>query len=64
MREWDGQGGKGTKWESNEREILIEEATIGLERNLVLGKFPRICRMTPAKTPSNSGQGTRTSLPL
>ena len=30
------------EWESNEREILIERASVGLGRNLVLRKVPRI----------------------
>ena len=42
MREWDVRGWRGMEFESNEREILIERDTIGLRRNLVLGKFPRI----------------------
>ena len=35
-----GQIGGGMEWESNESDILIEGAIIGLGRNLVLGKFP------------------------
>ena len=31
-----------TERKSNEREILIEEANMGIRRNLVLGKFPGI----------------------
>lgn len=31
-----------TKWESNERGILIEGAIIGLRKTLVQGKFPGI----------------------
>lgn len=34
--------GRETKWENNEREMLIERVTIGLGKNLILGKFPRI----------------------
>ena len=42
MREHDSRGGRGMKWESNEKEILVEKATMGLGSNLVVGKFPRI----------------------
>lgn len=35
MRERDGQVGKGTEWESNERDILVEVTIMGLGRNLV-----------------------------
>ena len=45
------------KNESKVRDILIEGAIKGLARNLALGKFPGICKMTPAKTPSNRGEG-------
>ena len=36
------------EWKSNEREVLIERVTMGLERNLVLGKSQEYTRMTPA----------------
>ena len=42
----EGQRGRARK------DILIEEAIMGLRRNLVLGTFPGI----PTKTPSNSGE--------
>ena len=43
---------------SSERDILIERPTMALGENLVLGKSPQeSTRMTPAKTPSNSGEG-------
>ena len=36
MREQDGPEGERTKRESNERDILVVEAIMGLERNLAL----------------------------
>ena len=48
----------------NEKDILIEGAIVGLGRNQGLGKFPGSTRITPAKTLSNSGEGTWTDLPL
>ena len=33
--------------DSNERSILVEGAIMGLERNLVLGKFPGIHKDDP-----------------
>ena len=39
-RDQVGPVGAGMERESNERDILIEGAIMGLERNLVLGKFP------------------------
>ena len=45
------QGGRvmgGTEWDSNERDMWIEEAIMGLGRNLVLGKFPRIHKVDPS----------------
>ena len=36
------------EWESNEREILIERATVGLGRKLALRKFPRIYKDNPS----------------
>ena len=45
------------EWESNEREILIERATMELGRNMMLGKSPRIHNNDPAKTTSNTGKG-------
>ena len=36
MRVQDARVGEGAKWESNERDLLIEEAIMGLGRNLVL----------------------------
>ena len=50
--------------ENNERDILIERATMGLGRNLLLVKSPEFTRMTPAKTPSIGGKGTCTGFPL
>lgn len=37
-----------TEWKSHEREILIEKATVGIGRNLVLVKFPRIHKDGPS----------------
>ena len=37
-----GRDGRETKWENNEREILIERATMGLGRDLLQRKVPRI----------------------
>lgn len=37
--EWDSQDGEKKDTESKERDILIEEAIVGLARNLVLEKF-------------------------
>ena len=48
---------KKDKDESKERDILIEGAIMGLARNLTLGKFPGIHKMTPAMTLSNRGGG-------
>lgn len=42
LRDQDSQGGRGTEWGSSEREILIEPATMILQRNPVVEKFPRI----------------------
>ena len=39
--------GGGTEWESNERDILIERATMGLGRILVLRNYPRIHKNDP-----------------
>ena len=48
MREEDGKVGEALEWESNERDILIEEAITGLGRILVLGKFPGIHKSDPS----------------
>ena len=40
--------GEGTKRESKERDILIKGAITGLERNLALGKCPRIHKEAPS----------------
>ena len=58
MRECDGLDGRGTEWERNEREILIERATVYLGRNLVLGKFQKSTTVITAKTPSSSEGGS------
>ena len=42
MREQEGQVEGGTDRDSNEKDILIEGAIMGLGRNLVLGKFSGI----------------------
>ena len=42
MREKDGHIAGGTERESNGRDILIEDAIMGLRRNLELAKFPGI----------------------
>ena len=55
MREWDGQDGGRTERKSKETDIFFEQAIMVLARNLALGKFPGIHRMTPAKVLSNSG---------
>ena len=47
MREWDGQDEGRTERESKETDIFIEQAIMVLARNLALGKFPGIHRMTP-----------------
>ena len=47
IRELDGVGG-GTEKESNERDILIEGAIMGLGRNLVPGKLPGIHKEDPS----------------
>ena len=47
-REQDSPVTGGTKWESNERDILIEGAIMGLGRNLVLGKFSGIHKDEPS----------------
>lgn len=39
MRSQDGSVGGGTKWEINERNILVERSIMGLVRNLGLGKL-------------------------
>ena len=39
--------GGGMEWESNQRDILIEKVTVGLGRNMVLGKSPRIHKDDP-----------------
>ena len=39
MREQDDQADERMEWESNKRDILIEGTIMGVERNLVLGKF-------------------------
>ena len=44
----DGQVGRRMERESNERDILIEGAIMGLGRNLVLGKFPGIHKEVPS----------------
>ena len=55
MREWDGQDGGRTERKSKETDIFFEQAIMVLARNLALGKFPGIQRMTQAKVLSNSG---------
>ena len=40
MREQDGPVGGGMGWKFKERDISIEGAIMGLQRNLMLGKFP------------------------
>lgn len=40
LRDQDGQVEGGMEGESHERDILIDEANMGLERNLVPGKLP------------------------
>lgn len=42
MMDQDNPVVEDTERKSNEREILIEEANMGLKRNLVLGKCPGI----------------------
>ena len=54
LREQDGRDGRKTEIERKERDILIEGAMMGLERNLALEEFP--ARMTSIKTLSNSGE--------
>ena len=44
----DSQDGGGTEWESKERDTLIEEAIVALERNLSLEKFPGIHKDDPS----------------
>ena len=44
MREWNCQDEGRTEREKKERDFLIEGAIVGLARNLVLGKFPEICK--------------------
>ena len=63
MRDPEGQVGGRTERESKERDILIEGAIMGLARNMALGKFPRIHRMTPAKNLSNSRGSALTAFP-
>ena len=46
MREWSYLG--EMEWESNERDILIEGAIMQLRRNLVLEKFPGLCKNDPS----------------
>ena len=48
MKALDGGVGGGTERESNERDILIEGAIVGLGRNQVLGKFPEIYKNEPS----------------
>lgn len=48
MGEWDDRVGGGMKWENNERDILEDEAIMGLGRNLVLGKHPGIPKDDPS----------------
>ena len=45
------------RYERKERDILIEEAIMGLARNLTLENSQESTRMTPAKTLSNRGEG-------
>ena len=43
VRKWDGQvSTQGMEWDSNGSDIFIETVIMGLERNLVIGKFPGI----------------------
>lgn len=44
MREQDGRGGRRMERYSCAGEMLIEKATMGLERNLELRKFLRILK--------------------
>ena len=55
MRDWEGQVRGEMEWENNERAILVEEAIMGLVRDLELKKFAGIHRRTAGKTSSNSG---------
>ena len=48
MKERDDQVGEGTRWESNERGILIEGVIMGLGTNLVPGRFPGIHKDDPS----------------
>ena len=45
---WDGLDVGRTEEESKERDISIEEAIVGLARNLALGKFPGIHKDDPS----------------
>ena len=53
MNEHGDRCGGRRKGDSHESDIFIEEASMELERNLELEKFPENQRMTP-KAPSNS----------
>ena len=63
LEEWDDQDGERTEMKNKKRDVLNEGAIAGLARNLVLEKFPST-RMTPAKTLSNSGEGSQTDFAL
>ena len=47
MRTLDDQIVGGTEKEHSERDILIEEAIMGIGKNQVQGKFPRIYKDEP-----------------
>ena len=49
MRKWDGHEVREMESESIEREILIEKVTMGLGRNLVVGKFPGFIKDNPSQ---------------
>ena len=48
MRDQEDRVARGMDRESNERVILIEGATMGLGRNLILGNFPGIHKDDPS----------------
>lgn len=64
MRGCDGRVVVGMEWESNEWDIVMAEAIMGLGKNLVLGKFLEIYKDDPAKIPSNRGERATTGLLL
>lgn len=57
-----GRGWEGRVEEQGKR-YLDSVSHCGVREKLILGRFPKIHKMTVAKTPSNSGQGAQTGLP-